>query len=159
MQLVQGITGRSSTDTADEAPHVNPVHFKSTCYGVACLLFGRMTHFEPAGEASNFHSVVFELRDATVVAHCNATHPMVAFTEPADPDNPASLERHDLDFVDFEPLAKAFARMGDFQVMPAADLDLPVSEADLSLLDETERREIETADLRTVGDVVFRWID
>jgi hypothetical protein len=153
--LPAGITG--FYDRGDEPLTVTDLPtFRGHCHEAARRAGGRVVSVinpYPAGLCRNFAVGTLALPGGAVAVLFNAHHPVIAF---ADPPGEGEVV---LRFRDCPELAEAFRSFGVYEVVPAAELEQPVTADALRELSEVEREQVAYWRPRRVGDVAFNWWD
>lgn len=127
--------------------------FTAVCHHAARAVGATVTGFTPAGVTPSFHAagIAHARHHVTVLRH--VTVPFIAFARPlADGDI-------NLTFVEHPEFAAALAGLTDTRILTADQLQVPLSQADLSALDRAEHDQIGYWKPATVGDVLFNYWD
>ncbi|MEU6106444.1 hypothetical protein [Streptomyces flaveolus] len=121
--------------------------FRTALYAAARAAGGRVGEVEEQTYPRTFHTATVIAGTAEYVLLCHAHHPWIAF----------AAERRDWyadEFLAPPPWAPTFADLG-FDVLDHAELTLPLSEVDTSILDQGQWREIRLYGITTLGGVLF----
>jgi hypothetical protein len=149
MKLPAGATG-FDTPAIDEA---DVRAFTAACHHAARTTGGAVTLVIPAGQTPNFHTVEISHASQRVAVLRHAALPLATFTEPrAEADTT-------LRFIDHPDLAAAITDVSDLQILTAAQLNAPLSRADLDDLSPAECSQIAHWQPNSIGDLLFNFWD
>ncbi|MEU3664576.1 hypothetical protein AB0E77_33330 [Streptomyces sp. NPDC032940] len=121
--------------------------FRTALYGAARATGGRVGEIEEQAYPRTFHTATVIAGTGEWVVLCHAHHPWIAFAH----------ERRDWYTVEFlapPAWAHIFADLG-FVVLGHAELTLPLSDVDTSVLTQGEWREVRFYGITTLGGVLF----
>lgn len=127
--------------------------FLSACHAAARQTDGMVTIVQTASVTPNFDTVLLGYARMRVAVLRHRLLNLVAFIEV-----PAGCVGLPLAFIDCPRLARIIGEYG-FQVLPAADLQEPLTAADLSDLTVSERREVSYWKPAVVGELLFNYWD
>jgi hypothetical protein len=152
MRLPRGVTGFGHVEPGATPPDF--AAFTAACHEAARRLKGAVLRADTcAGRvAPNFHRVRLSTREQVIEIICNARYPLAAAVLPLDDGNST------LTFIDVPGLAEALAGCG-LEVVPAADLNAPVTAEQLAGLASAEQHQAKYWEPGTVGRVLFNFWD
>ncbi|MFI1354489.1 hypothetical protein ACH4TV_13035 [Streptomyces sp. NPDC020898] len=128
-------------------PETDQRTFRAALYAAARAAKGQVGEIEEQGYPRTFHTATVIEGTGECVILCHAYHPWVAFAQ----------ERRDWyteEFLAPPPWAHAFADLG-FVVLELAQLTLPLSDIDTSVLTRGEWSEVRFYGITTLGGVLF----
>ncbi len=153
MFLPRGVTGIESRK--EGSPSVTDYHaFRGHCYAASSeggwavreVLAPRQSM------ACNYALAVLASGDATLAVALNGVFPLLAFA------TPPSGGQITLDFADCPALRAAFEQFG-YTVLPAAELDRPLTREMWQGLAEHEQKQVRYFRPGRVGDVIYNYWD
>lgn len=127
--------------------------FTAVCHHAARAIGGTVTGVTPAGVTPSFHTVDIAAARHHVAVLRHVTVPFIAFARPRGGDDAT------VTFVDHPGLAAVLDTLTDAQVLPADELQTPLSQADLTALDRVELDQIRYWTPATVGELMFNFWD
>lgn len=128
-------------------PQTDQRTFRAALYAAARAAKGHVGEVEEQTYPRTFHTATVIKGTGECVILCHAYHPWIAFAQ----------ERRDWyteEFLPPPPWAHAFADLG-FGVLDRAQLTLPLSDIDTSVLTQGEWREVRLYGISTLGGVLF----
>jgi hypothetical protein len=128
-------------------PQTDQRTFRAALYAAVRAAEGHVREIEEQTYPRTFHTATVVEGTGECVILCHAHHPWIAFAQ----------ERRDWyteEFLAPPPWAPAFADLG-FVVLDRAQLILPLSDIDTSVLTQGEWREVRLYGITTLGGVLF----
>ena len=155
MVLPSGITGFHKRGDVPLAV-TDVAAFRAHCHEAARRASGRVVSITGPYTSDHYRNYavgVLALPAGRIAVLLNAHHPIVTFAEP--PGEGEVLLR----FRECPVLAEVFGSFGQYQVVPAAQLEQPATSGSLRELTDIEREQLSYWKPKRVGDVVFNWWD
>ncbi len=149
MYLLRGVTGIESHK--EGSPSFSDYQaFRGHCYAAAREASWSVREVRASRQAisCNYALAVFAARTSTIAVALNGVFPLLAFTTP-----PAEGQL-DLEFTDCPELGAAFEQFG-YMVLPAAQLDRPLTREMWQGLASYEQKQVRYFRPQRVGDIVL----
>ncbi|KAB1100218.1 hypothetical protein F6X54_32120 [Micromonospora aurantiaca] len=145
MKLPPGATGFNPPPGGQADPRV----FAGICHHTARAIDATVASVTPAGVTPSFHTVTIASVQQHIAVLRHTTLPLIAFARPhANGDVTVT-------FVDHPDLAAAITHLTDAQVLTVNQLQTPLAQIDLSLLDPGEHHQIDYWKPITLGELLF----
>jgi hypothetical protein len=127
--------------------------FTAVCQHAARAIGATVTEVTPAGVTPNFHEIdiIHDQHQIAVLRHIAL--PLIAFADARASGDVA------VTFVNHHALATAITNLTDAQVLTVDELQIPLSQVDLSALNPHEHDQIDYWNPTTAGELLFNFWD
>ncbi|RAN91985.1 hypothetical protein GAR05_06549 [Micromonospora saelicesensis] len=127
--------------------------FTAVCHHAARAIDAAVTGVTPADVTPNFHTVDITDAQHHIAVLRHTTLPIIAFARPHTNDDVTTT------FVNHTDLAAALTNLTDAQPLTAEQLQIPLSQVDLSALSPHEHDQVNYWKPTTVGELLFNFWD
>ena len=152
MKLPPGATGFGPSGAQASLDDVHA--FLTACHDAARRTCGTLIATRQPGVTPSFHTVVIRYEDQDVAVLRHARLDLIALAH--DPGSGSMLTGP---FIDHFPLTETLSQTATCQILSAADLNSPLSDADPSELSAAERKQIRYWKPATLGELLFNYWD
>ncbi|TDW71100.1 hypothetical protein [Kribbella pratensis] len=149
MKLPPGVTGFNAPLEGEEDLRA----FTAVCHHAVRAVGATVTAVTPAGVTPNFHEIDITHNQKQIAVLRHIALPFIAFADARASGDPT------VTFVNHDELATAITNLPHAHVLTVDELQIPLSQVDLSALDPHEHDQIDYWKPTTAGELLFNFWD